>query len=31
MFNPITYAGMLRLGVIAAKVITGRKIRRRPL
>jgi secretory lipase len=30
-FNPITYAGMLRLGVIAAKVITGRKIRRRPL
>jgi hypothetical protein len=31
MFNPITYAGMVRLGVIAAKVITGRKIRRRPL
>lgn len=30
-FNPITYAGMLRLGVIAAKVITGRRIRRRPL
>ncbi|WAC94393.1 lipase family protein [Mycobacterium sp. Aquia_213] len=30
-FNPITYTGMLRLGVIAAKVITGRKIRRRPL
>ncbi|WAJ47397.1 lipase [Mycobacterium sp. Aquia_216] len=30
-FNPITYAGMLRLGVIAAKVVTGRKIRRRPL
>ena len=31
MFNPITYAGMLRLGIIAAKVVTGRKIRRRPL
>jgi hypothetical protein len=30
-FNPITYAGMIRLGVIAAKVLTGRKIRRRPL
>ncbi|MCV7030404.1 lipase family protein [Mycobacterium sherrisii] len=30
-FNPITYAGMLRLGVIAAKVLTGRRIRRRPL
>jgi acetyl esterase/lipase len=31
MFNPITYVGMLRLGLIAARVITGRKIRRRPL
>lgn len=31
MFNPMTYAGMARLGVIAAKVITGRKIHRRPL
>ncbi|OBK21121.1 lipase family protein [Mycobacterium asiaticum] len=31
MFNPVTYAGMARLGVIAAKVITGRKIHRRPL
>jgi len=31
MFNPMTYAGMLRLGRIAAKVITGRKVRRRPL
>jgi hypothetical protein len=31
MFNPITYAGMVRLGIIAARVITGRKIRRRPL
>ncbi|OBI91205.1 lipase family protein [Mycobacterium asiaticum] len=31
MFNPVTYAGMARLGIIAAKVITGRKIHRRPL
>jgi hypothetical protein len=31
MFNPMTYVGMVRLGVIAARVITGRKIRRRPL
>jgi Secretory lipase len=31
MFNPITYAGMVRLGIVAAKVLTGRKIRRRPL
>ncbi len=31
MFHPMTYAGMIRLGVIAAKVLTGRKIRRRPL
>ncbi|WP_096287032.1 lipase family protein [Mycobacterium ahvazicum] len=30
-FNPMTYAGMMRLGVIAAKVLTGRKIHRRPL
>jgi acetyl esterase/lipase len=30
-FNPMTYAGMARLVMIAAKVITGRKIRRRPL
>jgi hypothetical protein len=30
-FNPMTYAGMARLAVIAAKIITGRKIRRRPL
>jgi alpha-beta hydrolase superfamily lysophospholipase len=30
-FNPMTYAGMARLGLIAAKVITGRKVRRRPL
>lgn len=31
MFNPMTYVGMARLAVIAAKVITGRKISRRPL
>jgi|HubBroStandDraft_3_1064219.scaffolds.fasta_scaffold03162_5 hypothetical protein len=31
MFNPMTYAGMARLAVIAAKVITGRKIPHRPL
>jgi hypothetical protein len=30
-FNPMTYAGMVRLGITAARVITGRKIRRRPL
>jgi hypothetical protein len=31
MLNPATYAGMARLAVIAAKVITGRTVRRRPL
>jgi hypothetical protein len=31
MFNPVTYRGMARLGAIAVKVITGRKIHRRPL
>ncbi|SON63310.1 putative inactive lipase [Mycobacterium simulans] len=31
MFNPMTYAGMARLAVIAAKVITGMRIGRRPL
>jgi alpha-beta hydrolase superfamily lysophospholipase len=31
MFNPMTYLGMARLGVIAAKVITGRAVHRRPL
>jgi hypothetical protein len=30
-FNPMTYAGMARLAMIAAKIITGRKIRHRPL
>lgn len=29
--NPTTYAGMARLAVIAAKVITGRVVTRRPL
>jgi alpha-beta hydrolase superfamily lysophospholipase len=31
IFNPMTYLGMVRLGVIAAKVITGRAVHRRPL
>lgn len=31
MFNPATYVGMARLAAIAAKVITGRTVRRRPL
>jgi Secretory lipase len=31
MFHPMTYVGMARLVRIAAKVITGRKIGRRPL
>ena len=31
MFNPSTYVGMARLIGIAAKVVTGRKIPRRPL
>ncbi len=31
MFNPMTYVGMVRLARIAAKVIFGRKIHRRPL
>lgn len=31
MFNPMTYVGMVRLAKIAAKVVFGRKIRRRPL
>lgn len=31
LFNPSTYRGMIRLGRIAAKVITGRRVERRPL
>ncbi|MCW2691251.1 MAG: Triacylglycerol lipase [Mycobacterium sp.] len=31
LFNPSTYRGMLRLGLISAKVITGRRLERRPL
>ncbi len=31
MFHPMTYIGMARLARIAAKVITGRKLHRRPL
>ena len=30
-FNPMTYAGMARLAAVAARVITGKKVRRRPL
>ncbi len=31
VFNPATYVGMARLARIAAKVITGRRVHRRPL
>ena len=31
MFNPATYVGTARLAVIAAKIITGRTVHRRPL
>jgi triacylglycerol lipase len=31
MLNPSTYRGMLRLGLISAKVATGRKVDRLPL
>jgi alpha-beta hydrolase superfamily lysophospholipase len=31
MFNPATYVGMVRLAAIAAKVITGKAVPRRPL
>lgn len=31
MFNPATYVGMARLAVIAARVITGKSVHRRPL
>jgi pimeloyl-ACP methyl ester carboxylesterase len=31
LLNPSTYKGMVRLGMIAFKVITGRKVERRPL
>ncbi len=31
LFNPMTYVGMARLARIAAKVVFGRKIHRRPL
>jgi alpha-beta hydrolase superfamily lysophospholipase len=31
MFNPATYVGMARLAVVAAKVITGKAVHRRPL
>src|SRR5262249_17352023 len=31
LLNPSTYRGMVRLGMIAIKVITGRTVERRPL
>lgn len=31
LLNPSTYRGMLTLGVITAKVLTGRRVERRPL
>ncbi|MCH9728154.1 MAG: lipase family protein [Actinomycetia bacterium] len=31
LLNPSTYRGMLRLGAITAKVITGRRVERQPL
>jgi alpha-beta hydrolase superfamily lysophospholipase len=31
LLNPSTYRGMLRLGLISAKVMTGRRVERRPL
>jgi pimeloyl-ACP methyl ester carboxylesterase len=31
LLNPSTYTGMLRLGMISAKVMTGRRVDRRPL
>jgi hypothetical protein len=31
LLNPSTYRGMLRLGVISAKVMTGRRVERQPL
>jgi len=31
LFNPSTYKGMIQLGRIAAKVVTGQRLKRRPL
>ena len=31
LLNPSTYRGMVRLGVITAKVLAGRRVDRRPL
>jgi triacylglycerol lipase len=31
LFNPSTYRGMIRLGIISARVITGRQVERLPL
>ena len=31
LLNPSTYRGMIRLGLITAKVTTGRRVERQPL
>ncbi len=31
LLNPMTYLGMWRLGTVAARVLTGRRVGRRPL
>ncbi|WP_156669468.1 hypothetical protein [Mycobacterium sp. E3339] len=31
LFNPSTYLGMVKLGVITAKVVLGRSVERQPL
>ena len=31
LLNPSTYRGMIRLGLITAKVVTGRRVDRQPL
>jgi alpha-beta hydrolase superfamily lysophospholipase len=31
MFNPATYVGMVRLALVAVKVITGKSVQRRPI
>jgi triacylglycerol lipase len=31
LFNPSTYLGMAKLGVITAKVVLGRSVERQPL
>ena len=31
LLNPVTYKGLIRFGVIAAKIVTGKSVHRRPL